>query len=173
MSEGGVARLVVFAAGCSIYALPIADVLEVREYVDPSAIPTLPRQLVGAINYHGDALAVMAAGALFPNPPEIQPAPEYTIVVAVGGIARLGLPAERLLGLAAVELGAAVGGDWIRARVALRGLAVAVLDARRVVDRAEQIMTRAASGADAQSTSGTEVPAEEPDTDEAEHPHRR
>ena len=70
MSAEETVRLVVFAAGPSIYAVPIADVLEVTEYVPPRAVPTLPREIAGAINYHGDVLAVIAARPSSPTSPK-------------------------------------------------------------------------------------------------------
>ena len=87
------------------------------------------------------------------------------MIAAGGGAARLGLPAQRLLGLAVSSLAAAVGGDWIRGRIALWGSAVAVLDARRLAARAQDLLMRTAAGVDAPSLPRTQASREEPSAD--------
>ena len=58
-------RLLTFEIGAAVYALPIADVLEVAEVAPMACIPTLSRQVAGVVNHHGDALPVMSREALF------------------------------------------------------------------------------------------------------------
>ena len=56
-------RLLTFAVGGGIYALPIASVLEVTEVVGNACIPTVPPGVAWVMNYHGDALPVVRSMA--------------------------------------------------------------------------------------------------------------
>ncbi len=141
MSEADrVTRLILFEVGGAPYALPIADVLEVRERGEHIAIPSLPAGIASVINHHGDALPVIAAEALFEASEALDP-PEHLLVLTARDreAGQLGLPVDRVLGLVDAPLGAGATGSWIRERVALRGRVVGVLDVERTLDRAEQI----------------------------------
>ncbi len=136
MSDAKPTRLILFEVAEAVYALPIADVLEVLENRDPVGIPTLPPATGGVVNHHGDALPVVAPAALF----EAHSHAEAEHLLVLGGIGseagQLGIPVERVLGLADAVLDTAPSADWIRQRVTLEDRVVAVLDAERCVDRA-------------------------------------
>ena len=57
-------HLLTFDVGGSVYALPISCVLEVAEVDGVACIPTLPPQVGGVVNHHGDALPVVLRSPL-------------------------------------------------------------------------------------------------------------
>ncbi len=101
-------RLVLFEVGGGAYALPIADVLEVTEWSQLAAIPTLPAAVAGVINHHGDALPIVARDALLEEA-ATDTRPEHVLVLGVSGgqSGRLGVPVDRVLGLVDVPAGTA------------------------------------------------------------------
>lgn len=131
-------RLILFEVSDAVYALPIADVLEVLEHSSRVGIPTLPLSVGGVVNHHGEALPVISPAALFEGS-EGETAAEHMLVLGgVGSEAgQLGLPVERVLGLADAALSPAANTGWIRERVILDDRVVAVLDAACCLDRAE------------------------------------
>ena len=52
-------RLLTFEIGGSVYALPIACVVEVSDVDALSSIPTVPFGTAGMMNHHGDALPLV------------------------------------------------------------------------------------------------------------------
>jgi chemotaxis signal transduction protein len=78
-------RLLLFELAGHVYGLPISGILEVFEASAPCGVPTLPAALAGVMNWHGEALPVVAPGVVVsdidsesidPIPPEPEPAPE-------------------------------------------------------------------------------------------------
>lgn len=131
-------RLILFEVGEAVYGLPIADVLEVLEHASRVGIPTLPLSVGGVVNHHGEALPVIAPAALFEGVEGERPAEHLLVLGGIGSEAgQLGVPVERVLGLADAVLRAPAGADWIRERVTVDERIVAVLDAPRALDRAE------------------------------------
>jgi hypothetical protein len=130
-------RLILFEVGGSAYAIPIADVIEVTDHASWAGVPGLPRHLAGVINHHGDALPVLSCEALF-EPGDPLPAPQNLLVLAApdGETGRLGLPVDRVVGLADAPLGAPQGNGLVVERLPLRGRIVSVLDGRRMLSRA-------------------------------------
>jgi chemotaxis signal transduction protein len=57
-------RLLTFEVQASVYALPIAEVHEVAETNRICCVPTIGRDVIGVMNWHGDALPVVAAPLL-------------------------------------------------------------------------------------------------------------
>ncbi len=53
-------RLLTFEVESSVYALPIAEVHEVTQATRVCCVPTISRELVGVMNWHGDALPVVS-----------------------------------------------------------------------------------------------------------------
>ena len=96
------ARLLTFEVGAAAYALPIADVVEVADVGRTACIPTLPWRVAGVMNHHGDALPVIRREALFELDGSDLPEPEHLLVVGdgPGDAGRLGVPVDRVLGLA-------------------------------------------------------------------------
>ena len=57
-------RLLTFEVESSVYALPIAEVHEVTQATRVCCVPTISRELVGVMNWHGDALPVVSTELL-------------------------------------------------------------------------------------------------------------
>ena len=134
-------RLVLFEVGGGAYALPIADVIEVTEWSQLAAIPTLPAAFAGVINHHGDALPIVARDALLEEATTATQ-PEHVLVLGVAGgqSGRLGVPVDRVLGLVDVPAGTPAGDGLVVERRPLRGRIVAVLDAARLLERTERVI---------------------------------
>jgi hypothetical protein len=138
-------RLLTFEIGGSAYALPIADVLEVSEVATIGRVPGLPREIGGVMPYHGDALPIVARAALFEVGEETLPEPQHVVVVAGDGgdMARLGLPVDRVLGLADAALPVGRARETLMVRLPLDGRVTGVLDAQLLVRRAADVVARA------------------------------
>lgn len=131
-------RLLTFEVGGSLYALPIACVVEVAEASTLACIPTLPPDLAAVVNYHGDALPVLRREALLDLDVADLPEPSHVLVLATraGGGASLGLCADRIEGLVDGTGALATGAGPIAERRSIDGRLVFVLDAERLVGRA-------------------------------------
>ena len=106
-------RLLTFVVEDVHYALPISWVLEVAEKNRISSVPSLALPVGGVMNWHGEALPLVAtelllgrdrdeAGATpFGAATTVGYAQEQVLVIAagLGGGARLGMPVDRVLGL--------------------------------------------------------------------------
>lgn len=134
-------RLVLFEVAGSAYALPIADVVEVAEWSAPAAIPTLPAERAGVVNHHGDALPVVSREALL-EVDSLAAAPESLLVLGARGgeSGRLGVPVDRVIGLADAPAGESAAHGIVVERRPVRGRIVAVLDAARLLERAAQVI---------------------------------
>jgi len=141
VTGAGEQRLVLFEVAGSAYALPIADVLEVAEWSQPAAIPTLGAETAGVVNHHGDALPVVSREALL-EAETIAAAPENLLVLAARGAesGRLGIPVDRVIGLADAPAGEPAPDGVVVERRPVRGRIVAVLDAARLLERAERVI---------------------------------
>lgn len=138
-------RLLTFEVAGAAWALPIGDVLEVSEVARVGRVPGLRGELGGVMQYHGDALPVIAREALFPVGAAALPEPQHVVVVAGDGgdVPRLGLPVDRVLGLADAALPAARPPDELAVRVPLDGRVTGVLNAELLVRRASEVVARA------------------------------
>jgi chemotaxis signal transduction protein len=146
----GTSRLLTFEVGEMVFALPIAAVAEVTEVGHIAAVPTLPRSVAGVTNLHGDALPVVERAALLPlGGEELQP-PRHLLVLAKSpdDASRYGLPVDAIRGLVDGEGGTALGEDAIAERRPIDGRVVCVLDPKRLLARAMQVIERSAEGAD-------------------------
>lgn len=135
-------RLVTFELGSSIYALPIASVIEVAEAEPLACIPTLPPKIGGVINYHGDAVPVIHRSSLL-DLDETEPAdPKHVLVLGEGatGGARLGLLVDRVIGLIDGAAAAGRGPSPVAERRPADGRVVNVLDPQKLVARARQVI---------------------------------
>jgi len=61
-------RLLLFELSGHVYGLPIDGILEVVEAGDPCGVPTLPGAIAGVMNWHGEALPVVAPHVLVAEP---------------------------------------------------------------------------------------------------------
>ena len=128
-SDAGAGRLLTFEVDGHVYAFPIGGILEVAEASAICGIPTLPRALAGMMNWHGEALPIVATKLIVTRPedplPDAPPpdpsldelvdvaaeifgahsaAPiraEHVLVISNRGdeSAHLGLPVDSVLGL--------------------------------------------------------------------------
>ena len=108
-------RLLMFVFDDVRYALPIAWVVEVAEKDRVTGVPSLLLPIGGVMNWHGEALPLVAtelllgrdrgeAGATpFGAATTVGYAQDQVLVVAEkpGSIARLGMPVDRVIGLVA------------------------------------------------------------------------
>ena len=142
--EGSGQRLLTFEIGAAAYALPIADVLEVAEVTRTACIPTLPRQVAGVVNHHGDALPVISREALFELSTEVLPEPQHLLVVGErpADAGRLGLPVDRVLGLADGPV-AGRATELVAGRRPIDGRVVHILATSQLLARASQAIERA------------------------------
>jgi chemotaxis signal transduction protein len=138
-------RLLTFAVGGGIYALPIASVLEVSEVAANACIPTVPPQVAWVMNHHGDALPVVRSSVLLDLAESSVPAPEHVLVIAARSASTpsLGMPVDRILGLVAGAPATSRDHEPIAERRPLDGRVANILDAERVVAKARQVIERA------------------------------
>ena len=137
-------RLLTFQVGGSIYALPIASVVEVSEVEPLSSIPTVPSETAGVMNHHGDALPVVRRAALLDVEQAELPEPAHVLVITprpTGG-ARLGMPVDRIVGLVDGAGASSPGADPVAERRPIDGRVVFVLDPLRLVARAGDAIER-------------------------------
>ena len=138
-------RLLTFEVGASLYALPIAHVLEVAEVEEVVGIPTLPASTGGVVNLHGDALPVLRRSALFDVVEDGLPAPAHLLVVAgrPDQLGRLGVPVDRIVGLVDETGAASRGGELVAERRPIGGRVVGIVDPRVLMVRAREAIERA------------------------------
>jgi chemotaxis signal transduction protein len=160
-------RLLTFEVNATVYALPIAAILEVAELNRITCVPGLPIDQGGVMNWSGEALPIVASDLLFgpqeretPEPVEdevsaeaVEPTDdggivsEHVLVVSdqAEGLARLGVPIDRVIGL--VDGGATPvrSQNLIQQRRPIDGRVVSVLDPRQLVARAEQVIQKVAA----------------------------
>jgi chemotaxis signal transduction protein len=138
-------RLLSFAVGGGIYALPIASVLEVTEVGGSACIPTVPSAVAWVMNHHGDALPVVRSSVLLDLAEASVPAPEHVLVIAArsDSTPSLGMPVDRILGLVAGPAATSRDHEPIAERRPLDGRVANILDAQRVVAKARLVIEQA------------------------------
>ena len=142
-------RLITFEVGGSVYALPIANVLEVAEASEMACVPTLPSSIGGVMNYHGDALPVLRRSSLLDlrggglEDADL-PEPDHVLVLATGerGGPGLGMPVDRILGLVDGAGAVARGTEAVAERRTIDGRVACVLDPQRLLSRAQEVIER-------------------------------
>lgn len=162
----GIERLLTFEYANAMYALPIAEVHEVAEAQRICCVPTIPTGKVGVMNWHGDALPVVAAGLLLDMDGEDESAAaardtvpraaaprrpvRTSLVLVISGrddeAARLGLPIDRVLGLVDGPRRRRGGTELVVERRPLDGRVLNVLCPRTLVARAIEVIGRQAAG---------------------------
>ena len=164
-------RLLTFEVRSGVYALPIAEVHEVAEAQRVCCVPTITRESVGVVNWHGDALPVVSAPLLLEavEPPEPGEAPEeeeaaeeaareatpeegpgpllrsqHLLVLSARDDepALLGMPIDRVIGLVDGPRRRRGAGRMVVERRSVEGRVVSVLDPRRLVERATEVIAR-------------------------------
>jgi len=157
LAEDG-CRLLTFEIAGAAYALPIADVLEVSEVSRSACIPTLPPAVAGVVNHHGDALPVVSCAALF-GTSDAAGAPAHLLVIGdgasgLGEAGRLGLPVDRVLGLASLGEALPRTGSLVAARRPIDGRIVHILSTGRLLARAAQAIEQAVDRASGRASIG-------------------
>lgn len=99
-------KAMVFHIGRERYALPLASVLRVLPAARLKALPGAPHFVPGLLDLHGAAIPVIDLSRLAGTPPD---AVRYDTrillveIIAAGRRRRLGLKAERVIGVAALD----------------------------------------------------------------------
>lgn len=149
--RGRTERLLAFEIREGVYALPITSVLEVAEAERVCCIPSVARSEGAVINWHGDALPVVAPDRLL-GTEEAEPAGadpfarEHVLVVSdvSGSSARLGLPIDRVLGLLDSKPIVTRGRALVLERRPVDGRVVSVLDPGALTLRAIELIEQSA-----------------------------
>ena len=137
-------RLLSFEVGNSIYALPIACVVEVSEVEPLACIPTLPADIGGVMNHHGDALPVLRRSVILDvDGAELaEPANVLVLTARPTGGARLGMEVDRIVGLVDGAAAVARGEGPVAERRSIDDRVVFVLDPQRLMARAREVIER-------------------------------
>lgn len=157
IGEGG-DRLLMFLFEDVRYALPIAFVVEVAEKDRVTSVPSLALPVGGVMNWHGEALPIVAtelllgrdrdeAGATpFGAATTVGYAQDQVVVVSAkaGSAARLGIPVDRVVGLieGRVEEGRRRDGLVVERRP-VDGRIVHILDPTVLVARGAEVIESA------------------------------
>ena len=149
-------RLLTFVFDDVRYALPIAWVVEVAEKDRVTSVPSLPLPVGAVMNWHGEALPLVAtelllgrdrdeAGATpFGAATTVAYAQEQVLVLSErpGNPARLGMPVDHVVGLVDGEAGGAShpGESLVVERRPLDGRIVHILDPATLVARGSEVI---------------------------------
>jgi len=155
--DGG-ERLLMFLFEDVRYALPIAWVVEVAEKDRVTSVPSLALPIGGVMNWHGEALPLIAtelllgrhrdeAGATpFGAATTVGYAQDQILVVSdkPGSLARLGMPVDRVIGLVpGPGYDARKGEGLVVERRPLDGRIVHILDPMALVARGAEVIESA------------------------------
>lgn len=143
-------RLMTFDVAGTVYALPISEILEVVEEAGVSCVPTLPPDLGGVMNWHGEALPVVAPHLLLGGRPAAPREPgavqQFLVVTDRPEVpAQLGLPIDFVSGLVDGEPGLVRGNDVVVERRPVDDRVVSVINPQRLVARAAEVIESAGS----------------------------
>jgi chemotaxis signal transduction protein len=141
-------RLMVFDVSGIIYALPIAGILEVVEQAGVNCVPTVRRESGGVMNWHGEALPVVAPHLLLGCAPQAERAEgevqQYLVVSdKPDAAAALGLPIDFVAGLVNGKPGRPHGNQVVVEKRPVDGRVVSVIDPQRLVARAAEVIESA------------------------------
>jgi chemotaxis-related protein WspB len=99
-------KTLVFHIGRERYALPLASVLRVLPVARLKALPGAPHFVPGLLDLHGESVPVIDLSRLAGTPPDAVRYDTRILLVeidAAGRRRRLGLKAERVAGVAAID----------------------------------------------------------------------
>lgn len=141
-------RLMVFSVSGSVFALPIAGILEVVEQAGVNCVPMVPKDRGGIMNWHGEALPVVAPHLLLGGEPIAQRTGEdvqqYLVIAdRPDAAASLGLPIDFVSGLVNGEPGRPHDNQVVVERRPVDGRIVNVIDPQRLVARAAEVIESA------------------------------
>lgn len=139
-------RWLTFEVRGTVYALPIAGVLEVVELGTATGVPSLPRDRAAVVNWHGDALPVLAAESLLDESTAVEgaqalDAPQILVIENPNNAAaRFGLPVDSVLGLVDRAPLRGRSGRVVTERSSIGGRVVGMIDPRQLVVRAGEMV---------------------------------
>ncbi len=141
-AQSAVERLLTFEVAGSLFALPIAGVLEVVEGSDSACVPTVPGDVARVMNYRGDALPVVRRERILDVDGDSSGAQEHVLVVTdrSSAIPRLGIGVDRVLGLVDAAPAKGHGPSVVAERRPIDGRVASILDPTRVVARAREVI---------------------------------
>jgi chemotaxis signal transduction protein len=145
-AHAGESRLLAFELGATLFALPISGVVEVAEAARVAPVPMLDRGSFGVVNHHGDALPVVFGCALLEFSGDSAPTRLLVLAGDVDDPERYGLPVDRILGLVAGESAPARSASPVGERRPHEGRVLNVLDPRRLLARASELVEESLSG---------------------------
>ncbi|MCH2170653.1 chemotaxis protein CheW [Myxococcota bacterium] len=108
MSQPGREQMLVFEIAEDVFALPVADVVEVLDAEALRSIPSVPRTVAGVIPHHGDVLPVVERSILFERD-ELRPCEPHggRQFLVVGdrrnSVSCLGFAVDRVCGLEVLD----------------------------------------------------------------------
>ena len=134
-------RLLTFEIAGSLFAMPIAGVLEVTECSESACIPTVSDEVACVMNYRGDALPVVRRERLLAFEGAAEP-PAHVLVLTdrKSPVPRFGLDVDRVLGLVDGTCPVSRDGGVVAERRPLDGRLANVLDPARLVARAREVV---------------------------------
>ncbi len=162
-------RLLTFEVESTAYALPIAEIREVAEATRICCVPTISPALVGVMNWHGGALPVVSTTLLLESREDIgefeadaeedsgasrddKPSKDasglagaHVLVVSSRDdeSGQLGFPIDRVIGLVDGSRCRRGLGKLVVERRPVEGRVVNVLDPRRLIERAIEVIEHA------------------------------
>jgi chemotaxis signal transduction protein len=152
-------RLLTFLFEDTQYALPIAWVVEVAEKGRVTSVPSLSLPVGGVMNWHGEALPLVATELLLGRDGDEAGATPFGAAITVGyaqeqilvisgepsSHARLGMPVDRVLGLldGGTDSARRMGESLVVERRPVEGHIVHVLDPMTLVARGAEVMESA------------------------------
>lgn len=138
-------RWLTFEIAGGLYVVPIADVLEVADAAEVAAVPTLPLEVGGVMNHHGDALPVVSPAAFVALEAESPPKAQHILVISDSSRknAYLGLPVDSVVGLADGENVPMPGTELIAARRPIDGRIASIIDMGRLRSLAAEVIATA------------------------------
>jgi chemotaxis signal transduction protein len=145
-AAAGESRMLAFELGGTLFALPIAGVVEVAESVRVAPVPMLPRASFGVVNHHGDALPVVFGSALLELSGESSPTRLLVLAGDADDPERYGLPVDRILGLLSGASAQSRSESPVAERRPHEGRVLNVLDPRRLLARAQGLVEESLSG---------------------------
>ncbi len=144
-SLGGAAkRLLTFEIAGGLYALPIEGVLEVVDMGRVTCIPTMPTEVGGVVNYHGDALPVISTPSLLETDSDGPLEASNFLVITDRGsdAARLGVPVDRVLGIVDGSAASSGGTHVVAERRSIDGRVASLLDPQQLIAKARNVIER-------------------------------
>lgn len=163
MSALDVERLLLFDLAGHVYALPIGGIFEVVEAEQVWGVPTLPTSLAGVMNWHGEALPVVAPRVLVQDGVDAAVprqgmrdggtalSARQVLVISdrAGEVPKLGLPVDKVLGLvdasSCPQTGSAAGSSVVAECRSIDGRVLSVLNPCRLVARARSAIDEMAA----------------------------